>query len=213
MWRMRLAVARVWGGRWWWRKRGGAGGNEPGLILDLSNSIRMLVEISEQNSFLVVRSTKDFVIVQIELVTHTKPDKIAQWLTLHWIETVNIKYKIKLRARVHIPVAALLTRKALQVVNIGPGSHHHLEGGDHFVTSRAVARGAKQPCQISWRKLSDNIGVSSLTWGNPACRAGGSPWCTDCGPPPPAWRRSSRTWGSPRARTCPGPGSGEWLLW
>ena len=38
------------------------------------------MEISEQNSFLVVRSTKDFVIVQIELVTHTKPDKdkIAQ---------------------------------------------------------------------------------------------------------------------------------------
>ena len=42
----------------------------------------MLVEIGEQNSFLVVRSTEDFVIVQIELVTHTKPDKIAlsDWL-------------------------------------------------------------------------------------------------------------------------------------
>ena len=46
-------------------------------MLDLSNSVRMLVEIGEQNSFLVVRSTEDFVIVQIELVTNTKPDKIA----------------------------------------------------------------------------------------------------------------------------------------
>ena len=46
-------------------------------MLDLSYSVRMLVEIGEQNSFLVVRSTEDFVIVQIELVTNTKPDKIA----------------------------------------------------------------------------------------------------------------------------------------
>lgn len=97
------------------RKRGGSRGHEPGLILDLSNSVRMLVEISEQNSFLVVRSTKDFVIVQIELVTHTKP------------------------------VAALLASKALQVIHIGPRPHHHLEGGDHLVARRAVARGAKQP--------------------------------------------------------------------
>ena len=87
VWRVRLTVARVWRGwgRWRWRrmrKRGGSRGHEPGLILDLSNSVRMLVEISKQNSFLVVRSTKDFVIVQIELVTHTKPDKIAlsDWL-------------------------------------------------------------------------------------------------------------------------------------
>ena len=114
----------------------------------------MLVEISEQNSFLVVRSTKDFVIVQIELVTHTKPDKdkIAQWLTLHWPGIVHVK----LRVRVHSPVSALLAGKALKVVDIGPGSHNHLEGGDHFVARRAVACGAEQPGDITWHELSDD---------------------------------------------------------
>ena len=58
-------------------------------------------------------------------------------------------------------MSALLTRKALQVVNIGPGSHHHLEGRDHFVARRAVARGAKQPCQITWHELADKMGVSA----------------------------------------------------
>ena len=96
----------------------------------------MLVEIGEQNSFLVVRSTEDFVIVQIELVTNTKPDKIAvidSWLS------------VKLGVQVRLPVAALLAREALQVVDVGPGPHHHLEGGDHFVARGAVAGGAKQP--------------------------------------------------------------------
>lgn len=102
------------------------------MILDLSNSIRMLVEISEQNSFLVVRSTKDFVIVQIELVTHTKP------------------------------VSALLTRKALQVVDVGPGSHHHLEGGDHLVAGRAVARGAKQPEIVPLAEEEVPLGVQTV---------------------------------------------------
>lgn len=92
----------------------------------------MLVEISEQNSFLVVRSTKDFVIVQIELVTHTKP------------------------------VSALLARKALKVVDIGPGSHHHLEGGDHFVARRAVACGAEQPEIVPLAEEEVPLGVQTV---------------------------------------------------
>ena len=53
-------------------------------------------------------------------------------------------------------MSALLARKALKVVDIGPGSHHHLEGGDHFVARRAVACGAEQPGDITWHELSDD---------------------------------------------------------
>lgn len=44
-----------------------------------------------------------------------------------------------------VPVVALLAGKALEVVDIALGSHHHLEGRDDFVTRCAVARRAKQP--------------------------------------------------------------------
>jgi len=101
-------------------------------MLDLSNPVRMLVEIGEQNSFLVVRSTEDFVIVQIELVTNTKP------------------------------VAALLTREALQVVDVGPGPHDHLEGGDHFVARGAVAGGAKQPEIVPLAEEEVALGVEAV---------------------------------------------------
>ena len=44
-----------------------------------------------------------------------------------------------------IPVTALLAGEALKMVDVSPGSHHHLKGRDDFVTGRAVAGGAKQP--------------------------------------------------------------------
>jgi len=45
------------------------------------------------------------------------------------------------------PVVALLTGEALQVVDIGAGAHHHLEGRDHFAAGGAVARIAKQSAE------------------------------------------------------------------
>ena len=42
-------------------------------------------------------------------------------------------------------MSALLTGEALEVVDVSPGPHHHLEGWDHLVAGSAVARGAKQP--------------------------------------------------------------------
>ena len=47
-----------------------------------------------------------------------------------------------------LPVAALLAGEALQMVDVSPGSHHHLEGRDDFVAGRAVAGGAEQPENI-----------------------------------------------------------------
>ena len=44
-------------------------------------------------------------------------------------------------------MAALLAGEALQVVDVGPGPHHHLEGGDHLVTGCAVAGRAKQSAE------------------------------------------------------------------
>ena len=42
-------------------------------------------------------------------------------------------------------MSALLAGEALEMVDVGPGSHHHLEGRDDFVTGGAVAGGAEQP--------------------------------------------------------------------
>ena len=47
-----------------------------------------------------------------------------------------------------LPVAALLAGEALQMVDVSPGSHHHLEGRDDFVAGGAVAGGAEQPENI-----------------------------------------------------------------
>lgn len=44
-------------------------------------------------------------------------------------------------------MVALLTSEALQVVDVGSGSHDHLKGGDDFVAGGAVACGAKQPAK------------------------------------------------------------------
>jgi hypothetical protein len=45
----------------------------------------------------------------------------------------------------HPPVVALLTGEALQVVDVVPGPHDHLERRNHLVTRSAVARIAEQP--------------------------------------------------------------------
>ena len=45
--------------------------------------------------------------------------------------------------RNELPVIALLTRKALQVINVGSGTHDHFESGDDFAASRAVTRAAE----------------------------------------------------------------------
>ena len=50
-------------------------------------------------------------------------------------------------------MVALLAGEALQVVDVGPGAHHHLEGGDHLVARRAVASSAKQPEKIKGRNV------------------------------------------------------------
>ncbi len=54
------------------------------------------------------------------------------------------------------PVVALLAGEALQVVDVCPGAHHHLEGGDHLVARRAVASGAKQPGKNGRKKCRVN---------------------------------------------------------
>ena len=44
-----------------------------------------------------------------------------------------------------LPVAALLTGEALEVVDVVLGSHDHLERRDHLRTRRTVAGRAEQP--------------------------------------------------------------------
>jgi hypothetical protein len=45
----------------------------------------------------------------------------------------------ELRVAARLPVIALLTGETLEVVDVCARPHHHLEGGDHFGTRRAVA--------------------------------------------------------------------------
>ena len=87
----------------------------------------------EHHPLLVVRAAENLVVVEEELVPDTEP------------------------------VAALLTREALQVVDIGPGPHHHLEGGDDLLTGGAVAGGAKQSEVVSLAEEEVPLGVERLT--------------------------------------------------
>ena len=72
-------------------------------------------EGGEDHPLLVVRTAEHLVVVEEELVPHTEP------------------------------VAALLTGEALQVVDVGPGPHHHLEGRDDLLAGGAVAGGPEEP--------------------------------------------------------------------
>lgn len=51
-----------------------------------------------------------------------------------------------------LPVIALLTCKALEMINITPRPHHHLERRDDFVARRTKSGVTKQPQVISLAK-------------------------------------------------------------
>ena len=87
----------------------------------------------EDHPLLVVSTTEHLVVVQEELVAHTEP------------------------------VATLLTSEALQMVDVGPGSHHHLKGRDDLLAGSAVARGAKEPEVVSLAEEEVPLGVERLT--------------------------------------------------
>ena len=89
-------------------------------------------EGGEDHPLLVVSTAEHLVVVQEELVAHTEP------------------------------VAALLTGEALQVVDVGPGPHHHLEGRDDLLAGGAVARGAKEPEVVSLAEEEVPLGVERL---------------------------------------------------
>ena len=44
-----------------------------------------------------------------------------------------------------VPMAALLAREALEMIDVILGSHHHLKRRNHLGTRRAVACNAEQP--------------------------------------------------------------------
>ena len=89
-------------------------------------------EGGEDHPLLVVRPTEHLVVVEEELVAHTEP------------------------------VAALLTSEALQMVDVGPGSHHHLKGRDDLLAGSAVARGAKQAEVVSLAEQEVPLGVERV---------------------------------------------------
>ena len=53
-----------------WRRR-----QQPSVILNLSKTVWVVVEVGEQHPLLVVRPTEDLVLVEIELVAHTEPER------------------------------------------------------------------------------------------------------------------------------------------
>lgn len=60
------------------------------------------------------------------------------------------------RAFNHSPVITLLTGETLQVINVGPRAHHHLERRDHLATRRAVACTAEQSVEERERETNVN---------------------------------------------------------
>ena len=89
-------------------------------------------EGGEDHPLLVVSTAEHLVVVQEELVAHTEP------------------------------VAALLTSEALQMVDVGPGSHHHLKCRDYFLAGSAVARGAEQAEVVSLAEQEVPLGVERV---------------------------------------------------
>ena len=85
------------------------------LVFDCRQLRRVGGEGGEDHPLLVVRPAEHLVVVEEELVPDTEP------------------------------VATLLAGEALQVVDVGPGPHHHLECRDDLLAGRAVSSGAKQP--------------------------------------------------------------------
>lgn len=74
----RISWMWVWGRRRGWglcscRNRGWRWRQKPGLVLDLSKSIWMMVDAGKQHPFLVVGTTQNLVVIQIELITDTEP--------------------------------------------------------------------------------------------------------------------------------------------
>ena len=87
----------------------------------------------EHHPLLVVGAAEDLVVMEEELVPDTEP------------------------------VAALLAGEALEVVNIGAGPHHHLEGGDDLLAGGAVAGGAKQSEVVPLAEEEVPLGVEAVT--------------------------------------------------
>lgn len=48
---------------------------------------------------------------------------------------------------VSLPLVAELTGKAVQMVNIISGPHHHLKGRDQFTAGSAIPGGTKEPAK------------------------------------------------------------------
>ena len=59
-------------------------------------------------------------------------------------------------------MAALLASKTFQMVDVGPGSHHHLKCRDYFLAGGAVASGAEQPEVVSLAEEEVPLGVERL---------------------------------------------------
>ena len=102
------------------------------LVFDCRQLCWVRGEGGEDHPLLVVSTTEHLVVVQEELVAHTEP------------------------------VAALLTSEALQMVDVGPGSHHHLKCRDYFLARSTVARGAKQSEVVSLAEQEVPLGVQRL---------------------------------------------------
>ena len=96
-------------------------------------SSRIGGEGSKDHPLLVVRTTQYFVVMKEELISDTEP------------------------------VSTFLLSETLQMINIGPGSHHHFKCSNYFLTSWAVTSRPKQPeILIDALKLLLSINISLL---------------------------------------------------
>ena len=92
----------------------------------------------KEHSLLIIWSAQDLVVQQVELVADTESggfhhqwSELAPWFYF-WKKTIIIIINATYHMR--SPVTTLLAGEALEVINICPGSHHHLKSRDHLLT-------------------------------------------------------------------------------
>lgn len=66
----------------------------------------------------------------------------------------------------HPPLVAELAGEAVEVVDVVPGPHHHLEGWDQLAAGGTVSRGAKEPAEGGRGELR---GLRGLAGGQGSC--------------------------------------------
>ncbi len=111
---------------------------------------RAFSRANSANVFGVTTTTTGYSSIHGEHIVAISPNySLARWSNPIFVMDASLKRLLSLffflvSPSLLLPVIALLAREALEMVDVGPRPHHHLEGRDDFVAGRAVTRRTEQ---------------------------------------------------------------------